>query len=432
MEVYAAMVDRMDQGIGRIVEALRQTGQLDNTLLLFLQDNGACAEDTGRKATGQYATRPEKPPFPAMRPDELQTTLIPKQTRDGYPVIQGPGAMPGPDGTFIAYGQGWANVSNTPFREYKHWVHEGGISTPLIAHWPARIRRHGELERQPGHLIDLMATCVDVSGASYPREFQGHPITPMEGRSLLPAFAAKPIQREAIFWEHEGNRAVRVDDWKLVAKGEKGPWELYDLAADRTELHDLAAQQPERVKQLAAAWQAWAERAYVLPLNPRPREAAGVFSKETHFTLHAGDALTRQQAPFLPGKALRITAELEDPTGSGVLVAQGGSSEGYSLYLRDGRPVFALRREKQLIEIAGKEPLPAGAVQVVATLKADGTLLLLAGGKEVATGKAPGPITGMPIDGLQVGRDAAGAVGNYPGPFPFTGKLRGVTVELGP
>lgn len=433
MEVYAAMVDRMDQGIGRIVEALRASGQLDNTLLLFLQDNGGCAEDTGRKATGDYATRPEKPPFAVMRADELQTTLIPKQTRDGYPVIQGPGAMPGPDGTFIAYGQGWANVSNTPFREYKHWVHEGGISTPLIAHWPARIRRHGELERQPGHLVDLMTTCMDISGATYPREYQGHAITPMEGRSLVPAFDGKPIRREAIFWEHEGNRAVRVADWKLVAKGEKGAWELYDLAADRTELHDLAAQQPERVKQMAATWQAWAERAHVFPLNPRPGEAAnGDFSRKSRFQLHAGDSLTRQQAPFLPGKTLRITAEVEDARGSGVLIAHGGSTEGYSLYLRDGRPVFAVRRERQLTEIAGKEVLPAGVTRLSAALAADGSVTLQVSGREVAAGKAAGLLTGMPVDGLQVGRDTAGAVGSYAAPFPFSGKIRSVTIEVGP
>jgi len=269
MEVYAAMIDRMDQGIGRIVEALRSSGQLDNTLLLFLQDNGGCAEVQGRSLrgiAGEYSTRPEKPPFPPMPAEALQPDMIPKQTRDGYPFITGPGVMPGPDGTFIAYGQGWANVSNTPFREYKHWVHEGGISTPLIAHWPAGIRRKNELERQPGHLVDLMATCLEVSGTAYPKTYQGNAIRPLEGRSLAPAFAGRTIQRDAIYWEHEGNRAVRVGNWKLVAK-ENRPWELYDLERDRTEQHDLAAQQPERAKDLAAKWDAWAARAYVLPLG---------------------------------------------------------------------------------------------------------------------------------------------------------------------
>ncbi len=192
------------------------------------------------------------------------------QTRDGRPVRTGPDVMPGPEDTYIAYGRAWANVSNTPFREYKHWVHEGGIATPLIAHWPQGIAARGELRSQPGQLIDIMATCLDVAGAKYPAEFGGQPITPLEGRSLVPAFANQPVERDGLFWEHEGNRAVRVGDWKLVAKGPAGPWELYDLRADRTEMQDLAAQQPVKVKELAAQWEAWAERARVLPWIWKP------------------------------------------------------------------------------------------------------------------------------------------------------------------
>jgi arylsulfatase len=179
--------------------------------------------------------------------------------------------MPGAGDTYIAYGEGWANVSNTPFREYKHWVHEGGISTPLIAHWPAGIRRRGELEHQPGHLIDLAATCMQVSGAEYPQEYDGHAIQSLEGRSLTPAFASQRIEREAIYWEHEGNRAIRVGDWKLVAKGPAGAWELYDIAADRTELMNLAAEQPERVRQMVAQWEAWAKRTGTIPWIWKPQ-----------------------------------------------------------------------------------------------------------------------------------------------------------------
>ncbi len=150
MEVYAAMIDRMDRGIGKIVETLKKTNRFDNTLILFMQDNGGCAENLGRTAKAGRKRRGEKPEA-AMTADELQFDMIPKKSRDGWPVLQGPGVMPGPADTYIAYGRGWANVSNTPFREYKHWVHEGGISTPLIAHWPAGLKRHGELEHQPGH-----------------------------------------------------------------------------------------------------------------------------------------------------------------------------------------------------------------------------------------------------------------------------------------
>jgi arylsulfatase len=196
------------------------------------------------------------------------------QTRDGRPVRTGPGVMPGPEDTYIAYGRSWANVSNTPFREYKHWVHEGGISTPLIAHWPAGIpvARRNQLVTTPGHLIDIMATCVDLSGAQYPTERDGQTIHPMEGVSLRPTFAGQPLERaEPLFWEHEGNRAVRDGKWKLAAKGPRGRWELYDMDADRTEMHDLAAEQPAKVKELTAKWEAWAKRANVLPWISKPR-----------------------------------------------------------------------------------------------------------------------------------------------------------------
>ena len=263
MEVYAAMVDSMDQGIGRIIDALETTGEFQNTLIIFIADNGGCAERMGR---GKLNHDPDNlPKLEPMDPKELQTGMIPKKTRDGKLVRMGYGVMPGPADTYIGYGEGWANASNTPFRMYKHWVHEGGIASPMIAHWPAGIDRKGQLESQPGHLIDLMATCVDLSKAKYPKEFGGEKIQPMEGRSLVPAFAGKEIQRDALYWEHEGNRAVRVGDEKLVAKGRTGPWELYDLKADRTELNNLAEKKPERVKELAALWQAYAERTGVIP-----------------------------------------------------------------------------------------------------------------------------------------------------------------------
>ncbi len=268
MEVYAAMIDCMDQGIGRIVTALKETERLDNTLLCFFQDNGGCAEGYGR--AGQGRPRAAQPEFPPMADEELQTQMTPKQNRAGYQMRTGKGSLAGPDDTAIGYGKGWATVSNTPFREYKHWVHEGGISTPLIIHWPRQIDRKGQLEHTPSHLIDLMATAVAVSGATYPERYhEGRAIQPMEGMSLVPAFSGETIAREALYWEHEGNRAIRVGDWKLVAKGAKGAWELYNIARDRSEQDNLAATEPERVQQMAAMWQAWAERARVLPLNPR-------------------------------------------------------------------------------------------------------------------------------------------------------------------
>lgn len=266
MEVYAAMIDCMDQGIGRILAQLKQDGRFENTLIFFLQDNGGCAENQGRNPN------PPNPPdsLKPFSPDDLQPKIWPPmQTRDGRWVRTGPEAMPGPPNTYVAYGRGWANVSNTPFREYKHWMHEGGISTPLIVHWPAGLatRRRGKLERQPGHLIDIMATCVDVSGAKYPAGLAGERIKPMQGVSLQPALKGRSLKREQpICWEHEANRAIRDGKWKLVAK-ENQPWELYDLENDRSELHDLAAKNPKQVAALSAKWDAWAARSDVLPLG---------------------------------------------------------------------------------------------------------------------------------------------------------------------
>jgi len=233
MATYAAVVNHMDKAVGDLVAGLKQRGVLDNTLIMFMSDNGGNAEaGPNGKTIGD--------------PSEGKSDWF--------------------------CGESWAFVENTPFRLFKHFNHEGGIASPMIAHWPQGITAKNELRTQPAHLIDIMATAVDVTGASYPKEFKGHAITPMEGRSLVPAFANKPIEREALYWEHEGNAAIRVGDDKLVRYGRNGPWELYDMHADRTELHDLAKSQPDKVKALADKWEAWAERAHV---KPYPNEGEG-------------------------------------------------------------------------------------------------------------------------------------------------------------
>lgn len=240
MAIYAAVVHHMDASIGRLAAALRDRGVLDNTLILFMSDNGGNAESG------------------------------PQGRLNGNP--------PGSAQSDVFCGQSWATLENTPFRRYKHFNHEGGIATPLIVHWPAQIDGKGELRHQPGHLVDIMATCVDAAGAKYPADLGGKPVQSMEGKSLVPAFKNQPIPRDAIYWEHEGNAAIRVGDLKLVRLGRGGPWELYNLKADRTELHDLAAEKPDQAQQLAAKWEAWAERASVRPYPPlraaKPGKAA--------------------------------------------------------------------------------------------------------------------------------------------------------------
>ena len=252
MEVYAAQIDRMDQGIGRILDQLEADGELDNTLVIFLADNGACAEDIPENVTI----------------DELVNKLMiaRSHTRDGAQVHFGnnPDRMPGPEDTYQSYGTAWANLSNTPFRLYKHWTHEGGISTPLILHWPRGIAQRGEIRHTPGYLPDIMATVLDITGVPYPQSLDGRAILPLEGHSLQPAFEADLAQRPPMFWEHEGNSAVRIGRWKLVRQHPQD-WELYDLVEDRTELHDLAAQHPERVADMARQYEAWAHRCGVLP-----------------------------------------------------------------------------------------------------------------------------------------------------------------------
>jgi len=427
MEVYAAMIDSMDQGIGQIVDSVTANGQLDNTLILFLQDNGGCQESVGRN--GNFK-RPVKPSLPKQADDFISLAVIPKQNRAGVPTLTGPGIMPGPADTYIAYGINWANVSNTPFREYKHYVHEGGIATPLIAHWPDGIKRSGELEHQPGHLIDIMATCVDLAGAEYPKQVGDNEIKPMEGVSLASAFAGKSLNRgEPIFWEHEGNRAVRDGKWKLVAK-ENRPWELYDMQADRTELNNLADAKPELAKSLEAKWDAYAARANVLPLGAwrgQPRNTQ-FNRKQKRFELGPNDSLPQAEAPFTTNRSVTVTAKLKS-LGQGVIVAQGGSSHGYALYLDDDHLRFAVRNGGKLTIVSSTKELADDIAEVSAVLTADGKITISAGETKLAEGTSPGSIS-MPIDGLQVGRDEGGLVGKYPPNNTFTGEIESVLVKL--
>jgi arylsulfatase len=247
MSVYAAQIESLDRGVGRIVSTLRELGKLENTLILFLSDNGACSEEIGDQ--GRW-----------LEDD------IPKRTADGRAIRIGnkPSIFPGPADTFASYGVEWANVSNTPFRLYKSWVHEGGIATPFIAHWPAVLQRGG-LIHAIGHLIDLMPTCLEVAQATYPALRQGQPTLPLEGKSLLPLLRGGTAPEDRVlFWEHEGNRAVREGPWKLVAVNEDA-WELYNMKEDRTEGKNLAKDHPEKVRALIGRYDEWACRCGVLP-----------------------------------------------------------------------------------------------------------------------------------------------------------------------
>ncbi len=219
MAIHAAMIDSMDQNIGRVVDQLRAMDVLDNTLIFFLSDNGASAEIMVRD--------------------------------DGHD----PQAEPGSAATYLCLGPGWSTTANTPFRRHKTWVHEGGISTPLIVHWPKGITARGELRHNRGHVIDLVPTILEVTGTDRFKSYNGKPVPTPPGHSLVPAWTDRAaIIHESLWWSHEGNRAIQVKEWKLVAAGAEGPWELYDLSNDRTETNNLAGTHPAMVRRLQQAW----------------------------------------------------------------------------------------------------------------------------------------------------------------------------------
>ncbi len=220
MAIHAAMVDRMDREIGRVLDQVRSMGASDNTIVLFLSDNGASAEIMVRG--------------------------------DGHD----PHAECGTGATFLSIGPGWSSLANTPFRRHKTWVHEGGIATPLIVHWPKGIAARGEMRHTAGHIIDLVPTLLEVAGAKRFEMWDGKPTPTPPGKSLVPLFTKDlPAFHDSIWWLHEGNRALRVGDWKIVAAGKESAWELYDLTTDRSESNNLAKAKPDKVRELAALWE---------------------------------------------------------------------------------------------------------------------------------------------------------------------------------
>jgi Sulfatase len=361
-----------------VLAHLKKTKQLDNTLIFFLSDNGGCAE---------------------WDPWGFDESSGPKNMLHSGADLKTVG---GPQ-SYISYGSGWANVSNTPWRLYKHYNHEGGIRTPLIVHWPEGVKtKPGALTTQPGYITDFMPTLLELCGASYPSGKLA-----LEGVNLTPALVGKPLPPRLICIEHEGNKSVRDGDWKLVGLSGK-PWELYNLKLDPTELTNLASREPARVAALSRAWDAWVERCNVVQAKPETEAVP---------------------TPQIANKALLIQCDLLAESRNGVVLAQGGQQNGYALHLKDGKLIFSVRIEQELTTITASEPLPLGRCHLEARLARDGAMTLLVNAKTVAMGKASGLIPTQPQDGLSIGRDEKTAVGDYTAPNSLSGTVTNVKVS---
>jgi arylsulfatase len=271
MAVYAAMIECLDQGIGRILTSLEKAGVIDNTLIVFMSDNGGNAEELARGRRDTPPPSPEGPPHASTAagsgPCQIGMTCAGNV----------PGVMPGPENTFQSIGIPWGNCANTPFRMYKHYTQEGGISTPFIASWPKGIRPSATPVPAVGHETDLLPTFLELAGAHYPKSVAAGPIPAYVGESLTPIFQGRKLDHQPIYWEHEGNKTLRAGKWKLVSRFPDA-WELYDMELDRTELHDLAAKEPQRAEAMATQWQTWANsvgvQSWPMPQTP-PAEGSG-------------------------------------------------------------------------------------------------------------------------------------------------------------
>lgn len=433
MALFAAIIDRLDQNVGRIVDHLKKIGELDNTLLVFLSDNG------GTKETGLFGIKGDK------------------NTVDNHAEWGRVG------GWTSSYGQGWANLSNVPFRQYKRENHEGGVSAPFVVHWPKGIET-GRLVHEPAHLIDLMPTFVEVAGAKYPKQFEGNKIQPMEGESLVPHFSSSPhlprsLSHRLLFWEHEGNRAVRDGDWKLVGSRNE-PWELYHIARDRTELKDLAKTEPERFASLKSKWDAWADRVGVLTpaefdaarqdFRARQRKSKlpttaiqiddwkfkfdnhGVKKKEGAWVFDGKNRfdLPRVGAPNMSGRrTIRISGRFQTSARDGVIWAHGGDRAGIALYLKHGELALAQTADWKRRVVSSK-PLDDGEHVFEATRRADGGLVVVVDGNKFSAAPKPGFPT-EPGDSIQIGADMVKPVGDYETPNHFRGRIWDLKVEYG-
>ncbi|MGC6464351.1 MAG: sulfatase-like hydrolase/transferase [Akkermansiaceae bacterium] len=394
MATFAAMVEHIDLGVGRIIEDLKKNGEFDNTIIAFLSDNGACYEWG---------------PFGFDGRSRRGTTTL----HQGEVL-----ANMGQADTHSSYGSGWANLGNTPLNMYKHFCHEGGLTSPLILHWPKGIQPVGHFVKTPSHLMDIVPTVLEATGGKYPAERKGYKITPVEGTSLLPALTDdKAIPDRVLAFEHQEARGLRKGDWKLVW-GKRQPdevtWELYNLAEDRFEQNNVAQNYATIRDQLIKDWNNWAKRVHAAPhLVPEPG-----YQKEA--PKPSGDS------PKIAKRPLVIKAKVEGKNLSGVVLAQGGREQGFALHFVNGMAVFDVRVNGEVTRLSS-------------TLKAEGIidlearitprkLVLRVNGKAFEK-PSPGLIPVQPKDPLSIAKDDLTAAGNYYPPNAFSGKVRSHSVK---
>ncbi len=396
MATFAAMVEHIDQGIGRIITDLEKNGELDNTIIAFLSDNGACYEWG---------------PFGFDGRSRLGTTTL--HVGDQLSGM-------GQSGTHSSYGSGWANLGNTPLNMYKHFCHEGGIASPLILHWPKGIAKTDGYLKTPSHLMDIVPTILEATGAQYPSERNGHQITPVEGTSLFPAITdPKAIPDRVLAFEHQEARGLRKGDWKLVW-GKRQPdeitWELYNLAEDRSEQSNVAENYEQIKDQLVDDWTAWAKRVHA---NPHPVPEPGFVKKPTQ----------QSKSPQIAKRPLTIKATVEGQKLHGVVLAQGGKEHGYALHFINGSPALDVRVNGTVTRL--KAPPSASGKFVLEAKIQQKKLILTVNGKSVTT-KSPGLIPVQPKDDLSLGEDSLTSAGIYEAPNRFTGKLLTQRIKAGP
>jgi arylsulfatase len=411
------MIEHVDRGIGRIIAKLKEQGKLQNTLILFTSDNGACYE------WGPFG--------------------FDRSSRQGFTKLhQGEdlGKVGGP-GTYHSVGSGWSCLSNTPLRMYKHFNHEGGNCSPLIAHWPDGIRKPDQWVRSPVHLIDFMPTILEATDARYPNTFDGEKIHTLEGFSMMPFFqGSQEAKPRTLFFDHFDSSAIRKGDWKLVRGNTRyndRKWELYNLAKDRCETVDLIESKPELTNKLKEEWLSWAIRMKINPYyefvekNPTRPLTKIPKNKKGYFLLRHGDQVDRAHAPDFTQKAFEIIVSMKrGKEKDGVLVSHGGINSGYSLYLDAGRIAFACRNEGDLKKIISKKVLPSEEITVTAKLTNDGHAQVFQDNQLLVQSGSFELIKTFPQDPLEVGNDSLSTVSDYQRRTKFKGEISKVLLKI--